>query len=92
MEERLRKGGVPLESIRRISMAMASKRAHDTMQGSTPTLDVKGQRCVFFHSNTREDGEGILLVVGYIECFHSVPWDSNDKGQGSHVGVPNKRS
>ena len=27
-----------------------------------------------------------------MECFHSVLWDSNDKGHGGHVGVPNKRS
>ena len=23
-----------------------------------------------------------------MECFQSVLWDSNDKGHGSHVGVP----
>lgn len=44
LEARLRKGGVPAECIRRISKAMASKRTHDTMQGSTPTLNIKGDR------------------------------------------------
>lgn len=24
-------------------------------------------------------------------AFHSVLWDSNDKGHGSHVGVPKKK-
>ena len=26
-----------------------------------------------------------------MECFHSVPWDSNDKGNGGHVGIPNEK-
>lgn len=46
LEVRLRKGGVPLESIRKISLAMASKRAQGTSYGSTPTLNINGDRCV----------------------------------------------
>lgn len=32
------------------------------------------------------------LLKDFTERFQSVLWDSHDKGHGSDVGVPNKRS
>ncbi|KAL9965837.1 hypothetical protein ACROYT_G029691 [Oculina patagonica] len=54
LEARLRKRGVPMENIRRISMA--TKRP-DTIQGSTPTLKVKGD------SHFRDDSGSIHIEV-----------------------------
>ena len=44
-----------------------------------------------------DEGVGVFhlvqkVLVKGVECFHSEPWDSNDKSHGSHVGVPDKRS
>ena len=44
LEVRLRQAGVPVECIRRISLAMASKRAQDSKQGFSPTLNIRGDR------------------------------------------------
>lgn len=43
LEARLRKGGVPVECIQRISMAMASKHKQGS---SSPTLKIKGEKWV----------------------------------------------
>ncbi|XP_068685324.1 gamma-aminobutyric acid type B receptor subunit 2-like isoform X2 [Montipora foliosa] len=44
LEVRLRQAGVPVECIRRISLAMASKLAQDSKQGFSPTLNTRGDR------------------------------------------------
>ena len=47
--------------------------------------------CYWLKSSLHHRLSKLRVKIGPIERFHSVLWELNDKGRGSHVGVPKKK-
>ncbi|XP_044180693.1 gamma-aminobutyric acid type B receptor subunit 2-like [Acropora millepora] len=82
LEVRLRTSGVPVECIRRLSLAMASKRTREGKHASSPTLNVRGDRDSggSIHIDVKDDG---AVCTGEKKTVDKVPVPSSPRQSNS---------
>ena len=84
-ESFLRFGTVRIWSKNRLTNEIIIFILIDLPFGRCRHCKLKGTKWLALHGLVRF--VSITTESFVFECFHSVPWDWNDKGHGSHVGV-----